>query len=101
MIVSDVPGTTRDAIDSIIQFEGKTFTVIDTAGLRKKSRISQKVEEYSVASALRSIERADVVNLVIDGAGRDRPSGWDHRPFYRLDGQGDRDRGEQAGSDGP
>jgi GTP-binding protein len=41
--------------------------VIDTAGLRKKSRISQKVEEYSVTSALRSIERADVVNLVIDG----------------------------------
>jgi GTP-binding protein len=67
MIVSDVPGTTRDAIDSVIQFEGKTFTVIDTAGLRKKSRISQKVEEYSVSSALRSIERADVVNLVIDG----------------------------------
>ncbi len=67
MIVSDVPGTTRDAIDSVIQFEGKTFTVIDTAGLRKKSRISQKVEEYSVTSALRSIERADVVNLVIDG----------------------------------
>ena len=67
MIVSDAPGTTRDAIDSVIQFEGKTFTVIDTAGLRKKSRISQKVEEYSVTSALRSIERADVVNLVIDG----------------------------------
>ena len=67
MIVSDIPGTTRDAIDSVIQFEGKTFTVIDTAGLRKKSRISLKVEEYSVTSALRSIERADVVNLVIDG----------------------------------
>jgi len=67
MIVSDAPGTTRDAIDSVIQCEGKTFTVIDTAGLRKKSRISQKVEEYSVTSALRSIERADVVNLVIDG----------------------------------
>ena len=67
MIVSEVPGTTRDAIDSIIRFEGKTFTVIDTAGLRKKSRISQRVEEYSATSALRSIERSDVVNLVIDG----------------------------------
>jgi len=67
MIVSDVPGTTRDAIDSVIHYEGKTFTVIDTAGLRKKSRISEKVEEYSVTGALRSIERADVVNLVIDG----------------------------------
>ncbi len=68
MIVSDIPGTTRDAIDSVIQYEGTTFTVIDTAGLRKKARISLKVEEYSVASALRSIERADVINLVIDGA---------------------------------
>ncbi len=68
MIVSDIPGTTRDSIDSLIRFEGKTFTVIDTAGLRKKARISEKVEEYSVASALRSIERADVVNLVIDGS---------------------------------
>lgn len=67
MIVSDIPGTTRDAIDSVIQYEGKTFTIIDTAGLRKKSRISLKVEEYSVVSALRSIERADVINLVIDG----------------------------------
>ena len=67
MIVSDAPGTTRDAIDSVVTYEDRTFTVIDTAGLRKKSRISLKVEEYSVVSALRSVERADVVNLVIDG----------------------------------
>jgi len=67
MIVSDIPGTTRDAIDSMVEYEGKTFTVIDTAGLRRKSRISVKVEEYSVMSALQSINRADVVNLVIDG----------------------------------
>jgi len=67
MIVSDVPGTTRDAIDSVVHYGEKTFTIIDTAGLRRKSRISLKVEEYSVTSALRSIERADVVNLVIDG----------------------------------
>ncbi|MGA3173852.1 MAG: ribosome biogenesis GTPase Der [Syntrophorhabdales bacterium] len=68
MIVSDTPGTTRDSIDSVIRHGEKTFTVIDTAGLRKKSRISARVEEYSVVSALRTIERADVVNLVIDGA---------------------------------
>src|SRR5208283_236474 len=67
MIVSDIPGTTRDAIDSVVRYEDETFTIIDTAGLRRKSRISLKIEEYSVASALRSIERADVVNLVIDG----------------------------------
>jgi GTP-binding protein len=67
MIVSDIPGTTRDAIDSVVHLGEKTFTLIDTAGLRRKSRVALKVEEYSVTSALRSIERADVVNLVIDG----------------------------------
>lgn len=67
MIVSDIPGTTRDAIDSIIQYEGKSLCLIDTAGLRRKSRISLKVEEYSVTSALRSIERAEVIDLLIDG----------------------------------
>jgi GTP-binding protein len=68
MIVSDIPGTTRDAIDSRITFQGRDILLIDTAGLRRKSRISRKVEEYSVSSALRSIERADVVNLVIDAS---------------------------------
>ena len=67
MIVSDVPGTTRDAIDSRITVNGKEIILIDTAGLRKKSKISMKVEEYSVSSAIKSIERANVVNLVIDG----------------------------------
>jgi GTPase len=67
MIVSDVPGTTRDAIDSRITVNGKEIILIDTAGLRKKSKIYMKVEEYSVSSAIKSIERANVVNLVIDG----------------------------------
>jgi len=66
MIVSDIPGTTRDAIDTEIEFMDEKIILIDTAGLRKKSRISMKVEEYSVSSAIRSIEGADVVNLVID-----------------------------------
>ncbi|MCX8111239.1 MAG: ribosome biogenesis GTPase Der, partial [Syntrophorhabdaceae bacterium] len=66
MIVSDVPGTTRDAIDTEIEFMDKKVVIIDTAGLRKKSRISHKIEEYSVSSAIKSVERADVVNLVID-----------------------------------
>ncbi len=66
MIVSDTPGTTRDAVDSALLYKGQRFVVIDTAGMRKKSRISMRVEEYSVASAIRSVERADVVNLVID-----------------------------------
>ncbi len=68
MIVSDVPGTTRDAIDSEIRFRGRGMVIMDTAGLRRKSRISEKVEEYSISSALKSIDRADVVNLVLDAS---------------------------------
>jgi GTPase len=66
MIVSEIPGTTRDAIDTRISFEGRDIILIDTAGLRRKSRVLLKVEGYSVASALRSVDRADVVNLVVD-----------------------------------
>ncbi len=66
MIVSEVPGTTRDAIDSRVAFKGREIVLIDTAGLRKKSKIIRKIEEYSVASAIKSVENAHVVNLVID-----------------------------------
>ncbi|MBP7528656.1 MAG: ribosome biogenesis GTPase Der [Syntrophorhabdaceae bacterium] len=66
MIVSDIPGTTRDSVDSRITFNGRELVLIDTAGLRKKGKIYEKVEEYSVSSAVRSIERADVVNLIVD-----------------------------------
>lgn len=66
MIVSEIPGTTRDAIDTEIEFMDKKIILIDTAGLRKKSKIKGKTEIYSVASAIRSIERANVVNLVLD-----------------------------------
>ncbi len=68
MIVSEIPGTTRDSVDSRIVYDGKELVLIDTAGLRKKGKISEKVEEYSVSSAVRSIERADVVNLIVDAA---------------------------------
>ncbi len=66
MIVSDQPGTTRDAVDSVFFYREKRLVIIDTAGMRRKSRVSRGVEAYSVASAIRSVERADVVNLVID-----------------------------------
>jgi GTPase len=66
MIVSDIPGTTRDSIDSRLIFGDREFVVIDTAGLRRKSRITMKVEEHSASSSIQSIDRADVVNMIID-----------------------------------
>lgn len=65
-IVSDIPGTTRDSIDTVIAFDGKKYLLIDTAGLRKKSRLKDDIEFYSLLRAERSMDRADVVLLVID-----------------------------------
>ena len=67
-IVSDVAGTTRDAIDTVVQHGGKTYTIVDTAGLRHKSKIDKSVEYYSFVRAMRAIERAQVAILVIDGS---------------------------------
>jgi len=66
MIVSPVPGTTRDAIDSVCKYYGKAYLLIDTAGLRRKSRISYSLERYMVVRAIKAIEKADVVVLMID-----------------------------------
>jgi GTP-binding protein len=66
VIVSPVPGTTRDAIDTFLEFEGVPLTLIDTAGIRRRGRIKPGVEKYSVLRALRAIERADVATLMID-----------------------------------
>ena len=65
-IVSDVAGTTRDAIDTAVVHEGKHYTIVDTAGLRRKSQIDEDVEYYGFVRAMRAIDRADVVLLVID-----------------------------------
>lgn len=65
-IVSDIAGTTRDTIDSVITVNGKNYTVIDTAGIRKKGNIDEDVEYYSVVRALAAVRRADVTILVID-----------------------------------
>lgn len=67
-IVSDVAGTTRDAIDTTIEHEGTRYTIVDTAGLRRKSQIDQDVEYYGFVRAMRAIDRADVALLVIDGS---------------------------------
>ncbi|MCC7353425.1 MAG: ribosome biogenesis GTPase Der [Anaerolineae bacterium] len=67
-IVSPIPGTTRDALDTPLTYEGQRFTLIDTAGIRRRGRVSRGIEEYSVLRAVRAIGRADVVLLLIDGA---------------------------------
>jgi GTP-binding protein len=67
-IVSPIPGTTRDAVDTKIEVEGIPVTLIDTAGIRRRGKIERGVEKYSVLRALKAIERADVVLLMIDAA---------------------------------
>ena len=66
MIVSDKPGTTRDAVDSLVEWDGQPVTLIDTAGIRRRGRIEPGVERYSVIRALRAIQRSDVALLLID-----------------------------------
>jgi len=66
VIVSDVAGTTRDAVDTKFRYEGEDYIAIDTAGLRKKGKIYESVEKYSLIRSLRAIERSDVCCLVID-----------------------------------
>ena len=68
MIVDSVPGTTRDPVDSLCSFQNQQFLLVDTAGIRRKGRVSQKVETYSVVAALKAIERADVALLVLDSS---------------------------------
>lgn len=65
-IVSDVAGTTRDAVDTTVEHEGRYYTIVDTAGLRKKSVVHEDVEYYGFVRAMRAIDRAQVVLLVID-----------------------------------
>lgn len=66
VIVSDVAGTTRDAVDTEIIHDGKEYVFIDTAGLRRKSRIKEELERYSIIRTVTAVERADVVLVVID-----------------------------------
>lgn len=66
VIVSDIAGTTRDAIDSRYEKDGQKYVIIDTAGMRKRGRINEDVERYSVARALGAVDRADVCLVLID-----------------------------------
>ncbi|MBR4026167.1 MAG: ribosome biogenesis GTPase Der [Lachnospiraceae bacterium] len=65
-IVSDIAGTTRDAIDTVIKFNKKEYVFIDTAGIRRKSKVKEDIERYSIIRAVAAVERADVVLIVID-----------------------------------
>lgn len=66
VIVSDIPGTTRDAVDTPFEKDGQKYVIIDTAGMRRKGKIYENVEKYSVLRTLKAIERADVVLVVLD-----------------------------------
>ena len=66
VIVDDITGTTRDAIDTLLDFEGESVLLIDTAGMRRRGRLGRGIERYSVMRALRAIDRADIAILVLD-----------------------------------
>ncbi len=75
LVASDVAGTTMDSIDAEIEHEGQSFVFVDTAGIRRKRSVAQKLERFAVMAAVRGIERADVVVLLLDGT--ERPSDQD------------------------
>ncbi len=66
MIVSDIAGTTRDAVDTVIKRDGEEYVFIDTAGIRRKSKVNEQIEKYSVLRAYMAVDRADVCVIMID-----------------------------------
>jgi len=66
LVVSDLPGTTRDAVDSLCNINGRAYSLVDTAGIRRKAKVSLKIEKFSIIKALHSLERCDVALVVID-----------------------------------
>ena len=66
LLVSDIPGTTRDAIDTVCKVDGRSYLIVDTAGIRRKGRVSKKLEKFSIIKALRSLDRCDVALIVLD-----------------------------------
>jgi GTP-binding protein len=68
LVVSDIPGTTRDAIDSLWEINGKSYLLVDTAGIRRKGKVHKKLEKFSIIKALRSLDCCDVALIVMDAA---------------------------------
>ncbi len=67
VIVSNIPGTTRDAVDTYVEKDGQKYLFIDTAGIRRKSKVDEKIEKFSVLRAFAAVDRADVCLMVVDG----------------------------------
>src|SRR5690606_12276028 len=65
-IVTNIPGTTRDSVDSVIKYYGEDIVLIDTAGLRKRSQVKENIEMYSMLRTSRAIERCDIAIVVVD-----------------------------------
>ena len=68
LVVSEKPGTTRDSVDLFIEHNGKRFRLIDTAGIRRKGKVKQKIEKFSVLKSLKSLDDCDVALILIDGS---------------------------------
>jgi len=85
-VVHDMPGTTRDSIDTVVDTEAGRIRFVDTAGMRRKARISEDTEYFSMLRALRSVDAADVALLVIDAT--DGVTHQDQRLAERVDGAG-------------
>lgn len=66
LVVSDVPGTTRDSVDTLFTWQGKNYLLIDTAGIRRKSKVKKKIEKFSVIKALRSLDRCHIATVLLD-----------------------------------
>jgi GTP-binding protein len=85
-VVHDLPGTTRDSVDTLVETPAGSLRLVDTAGLRRRSRIDENTEYYAMLRALRSVDRADVVLLVIDAT--EGVTHQDQRLAERIDGAG-------------
>lgn len=68
MVVSDIPGTTRDSVDTLLVHKDRSYRLVDTAGIRRKGKVQNKVEKFSVMRALKAMERCDIVLVVVDAA---------------------------------
>ena len=66
VIVSDIAGTTRDSVDTEVEIDGQTYVLIDTAGLRKKKKVTEAIEKYSIIRTVAAVERADIILIMID-----------------------------------